>query len=388
MLGLKLRAEFLDAHLQGTAISLRTTDNQGAAQKSADYILSITYPTADVQTALKAISKKRSGCPIILMGERGRGKSHIMAVLHHAIQSSEKVESWLKGWGDKLQNDELKNFAIDRGFIPISEAVHNHEYFLLWNLLFDRHPKGQYFRGQFESMNIPFPPRTLMEKMFEETPVCLILDEFQTWYTGLPERDPNTGLLLKNYASNFIQILSEIAKEQPRKLILIISVLNNQNDAFQQVHRQSPVVIDFRGPCARQDRQKLLLHRLFENRRNIDDSEMIRLATPYASERFRLLHTNKSKGEQERVQQDTKSKKSKEPSTGINLSSCFETWGIASNQSIQSARTEFSGLTVQQIKQVLSLAMVPADYTSRLLSRQLWILPFRKEVRNEYRLVS
>jgi tRNA(Met) C34 N-acetyltransferase TmcA len=82
MIGLKLRDEFLGAHMPGTAIALRTSDNQGAAQKSADQILSITYPTADVQTALKAISTKRSGCPIILMGDRGRGKSHIMAVMH------------------------------------------------------------------------------------------------------------------------------------------------------------------------------------------------------------------------------------------------------------------------------------------------------------------
>lgn len=68
MIGLKLRDEFCGTHMPGTAISLRTSDDQGAAQKSPDYILSITYPTADIQTALKAISSKRSGRPIILMG--------------------------------------------------------------------------------------------------------------------------------------------------------------------------------------------------------------------------------------------------------------------------------------------------------------------------------
>ena len=49
MLDLKLRDEFLGAHMPGTTISLRTSDNQGAAQKSPDYILSITYPTADLE---------------------------------------------------------------------------------------------------------------------------------------------------------------------------------------------------------------------------------------------------------------------------------------------------------------------------------------------------
>jgi hypothetical protein len=304
MLGLKLRDEFLGVHMPGTAITLRTSDNQGAAQKSPDYILSITYPTADVQTALKAISAKNAGRPIILMGDRGRGKSHIMAVMHHGIQSSQVVESWLKDWGNKVGSDELKNAEMLKGYVPISEPVHNHEYPLLWDLLFDRHPKGQYYRGQFESMTQPFPPRTLLEKMFEDQPACLILDEFQTWYSGLPDKDPGTGLLLKQYAFNFVQILSEIATDRPEILILVISVLNNQNDAFQQIHRQGPVIIDFRGPSAKQDRQKLLLHRLFENRRNIPESDIITATSTYAGERFRLLHTHRSEAEKERVQQE------------------------------------------------------------------------------------
>ena len=304
MLGLKLRNEFLGTHMPGTAISLRTSDNQGAAQKSPDHILSITYPTADVQTALKAISKKNNGRPIVLMGDRGRGKSHIMAVMHHAVQSPAIVENWLKDWAIKQENDELKTFEMVKGYVPISEPVHNHEYPLLWDLIFDRHPKGQYYRGQFESMTQPFPPRTLLEKMFQDQPTCLILDEFQTWYGGLPDKDPKTGLLLKKYAFNFVQILSEIAKDRPEILIFAISVLNNQNDAFQQVHRQGPVIVDFRGPSAKQDRQKLLLHRLFENRRNISEPDIISTMSAYASERFRLLHTHKSEAEKERVQQE------------------------------------------------------------------------------------
>jgi hypothetical protein len=304
MLGLKLRSEFLSAHMPGTAITLRTNDNQGAAQKSPDHILSITYPTTDVLTALKAINASNTHSPIVLMGDRGRGKSHIMAVMHHGFKSPEIVESWLKDWGDKLEREDISNIRMLKGYIPISEPVHNHEYPLLWDLLFDRHPKGEYYRGQFESMSQPFPPRTLLEKMFEDQPTCLILDEFQTWYAGLPDKDPKTGLLLKQYAFNFLQNLSEISKDRPQILILVISVLNNQNDAFQQVHRQGPAIIDFRGPSAKHDRQRLLLHRLFKNRRNIPESDITNVSEAYASERFRLLHADKSESERERIQQE------------------------------------------------------------------------------------
>lgn len=305
MLGLKLREEFLGSHMPGTAISLRTSDNQGAAQKSADQILTITYPTADIQTALKAISEKRSGCPIVLMGDRGRGKSHIMAVMHHAINSPDVVSDWLVDWSVKLKQTDLQDLSITKGFIAISEPVHNHEYPLLWDLIFDRHPRGDYYRGQFESMeNHHVPPRSLLEKMFTKQPVCLILDEFQTWYTGLPTKDKKSGFNPQQLAFNFVQNLSEIAKDRPDILIFVISVLNNQNKAFQQVHRQGPVLIDFRGPSAKEDRQKLMLHRLFANRGNIAASEISNIAGVYANERFRLLHPDKSGAENSRVQNE------------------------------------------------------------------------------------
>ena len=305
MLGLKLREEFLGSHMPGTAISLITSDKQGAAQKSADQILTITYPTADIQTALKAISEKRSGCPIVLMGDRGRGKSHIMAVMHHAIKSPDIVRDWLEDWSAKLQQTDLQDLSITKGFIAISEPVHNHEYPLLWDLIFDRHPRGDYYKGQFESMeNHHVPPRSLLEKMFTEQPVCLILDEFQTWYTGLPTKDKKSGLNPQQLAFNFVQNLSEIAKDKPDILIFVISVLNNQNDAFRQVHRQGPVLIDFRGPSAKEDRQKLMLHRLFENRGNIAASEISNIAGIYANERFRLLHPDKSGAENSRIQNE------------------------------------------------------------------------------------
>ncbi|NOQ46595.1 MAG: DUF499 domain-containing protein, partial [Desulfobulbaceae bacterium] len=303
MLGLKLREEFLGDHMPGTAISLRTSDDQGAAQKSPDYILSITYPTVDIQTALKSISSKRSGRPVVVMGDRGRGKSHILAVMHHAIGSPDIVDSWIQDWGKSLDDADMKSFEMVKGFIPISEPVHNYEYPFLWDLLFDRHPKGDYYRGKFDDMGQPYPPSSLLEEMFTAQPTCLILDEFQTWFNGLPEKDPKTGVPTRNWAFNFIQNLSEIAKDHPNILILIISVLNNQNDAFKQVHRQGPVLIDFQS-TTKQERQKLLLHRLFENRDNIELTDIQSLTDNYADERFRLLYPDKSAAEKKSIRQE------------------------------------------------------------------------------------
>ncbi len=303
MLDLILRAEFRGDHMPGTAISLRTSDNQGAAQKSPDQILAITYPTADVQQALKSLSTTTRHRPIVLLGDRGRGKSHIMAVMHHAIQTPTVVETWMQDWGNQLGVEALKTMALAKGYLPISEPVHNHEYPLLWNLLFDRHPKGEYYRGQFELLRQPFPKRSLLEKMFQDQPTCLILDEFQKWFDGLSNQPGAEGVKYRTLAENFIQNLSELANDRPEILILVVSCLDNTTDAFQQIHRQGPLVIDFQTPSAQQDRQKLLLHRLFENRRNIPDADIATLVKVYASERFRLLCPNKPESEKEAARQ-------------------------------------------------------------------------------------
>lgn len=274
MLNLELREEFLGSQMPSTAITLRRQDNTGAAQRTPDFILSITYPTADVQNALRAVSSNRSKRPIVLIGERGRGKSHIMAVMHHAIESPSQVQNWSKKWGDRISSDSLSKLELDTGFFAISEPVHNHEYPILWDLIFERHPMGEFFRGKFNQMNTPYPPRSLLEEMFEAQPVALILDEFQKWFDGLSDQPGPEGIKYRTLAENFIQNLSELSKDRPDILILVVSVLNNNTDAFRQIHRDGPVIVDFRGPTAKEDRKNLLLYRLFENRQNIPITEI------------------------------------------------------------------------------------------------------------------
>ena len=296
MLNITLRDEFASRQMPGTAIALKSV-----ADESPNRILEITYPTADIQTALSAISADRSNRPIVLIGERGRGKSHIMGVMHHAIQSPEKVEVWAQEWGARLESGRLQTLHLVRGYFPISEAVHNHEYPLLWDLLFARHPRGQYYEGRFKTLNQPYPPRSLLIEMFTEQPTALILDEFQKWFDGLSDEEGQTGRKWRELASNFIQNLSEIAKDHPDKLILVISVLNNRTEAFQQVHRDTPVPIDFRGATATDDRKKLILHRLFSNREQIPPSEIRAQVSAYAAERFRLRFPFLSPAEHERI---------------------------------------------------------------------------------------
>jgi hypothetical protein len=301
MLGLTLRAEFRGQHLPSTAISLIEPDGTGATQVAADRILSITYPTGDIQTALRAFHGSRPPRPLVLQGSRGKGKSHLLAVLHHAIASPQQVENWANDWATRAGIGTLQNLQLPRGFLPISEPVHHGEFQFLWDFIFARHPDGPRFLGQFQATGEQFPRKSILEEMFRLHPTALLLDEFQKWFDSLHDQDGATGIKWRTNAERFIQVLSEIACERPERLIFVVSVLDNQTEAFRQIRRHHPTLINFEGASANDDRRKMVLHRLFENRGQIPDAAIQNLVSAYGNERFRLLFGSLPEAERPRI---------------------------------------------------------------------------------------
>ena len=287
MLGLTLRKEFQGRRLKGTEIELTNEKKTGATQVPASEFLEITYPTADVLKALEALAPDH-GRPVVLLGERGQGKSHLLAVLHHALSDAPATESWLQTWAERLSNPKIGQLKLRRGMRVIGESLHRQHYRYIWDLLFERHPEGQYIRGKWEGATTPatdIPSDRLILEMLEKHPTALLLDEFQVWYDGLTNTKQYPW---RTWAFSFIQMLSEIAKEHPELLLLVVSVRNGNTDAYQQIHRVNPIQVDFKGPSAQQDRRRLLLHRLFENRHQVPPTDIEGLVATHASEFLRL----------------------------------------------------------------------------------------------------
>ena len=111
MLGLKLREEFLGKLLKGTAIELANDSQTGATQMGAQAFLGITYPTHDLVKAIEAIGPAQ-GRPIAVIGERGAGKSHLMAALYHAVRDPSATRRWLEGWAKDINAPELANIKL------------------------------------------------------------------------------------------------------------------------------------------------------------------------------------------------------------------------------------------------------------------------------------
>lgn len=287
MLGLGLREEFKGHRLKGTAIELTNKNNTGATQVSAEDFLRITYPSHDVLKTIEAAGPSQ-GRPVTLKGQRGQGKSHLMAVLYHAFTDHGATQRWLDHWSHTLGDDRIGKIPLRGGMHVIGESLHRQRYKFLWDLLFDNHPHGGYCRGKWEGLGDKkpdVPSDEILLEMFQHTPTALILDELQTWYDGLTNTKQYPW---RSWAFNFVQILSEIAKEHPESLVLVVSVRNGSTDAFQQIQRVNPVIVDFKGPSAKSDRLRLLLHRLFVNRLQVAPSDIEGLIGSHISEYIRL----------------------------------------------------------------------------------------------------
>ena len=297
MLGLTLRSEFQGRKLTGTAIELSNESGSGATQQSAQDFLDITYPTHDLLKGIEAVGPDQ-GRPVVVIGERGLGKSHLMAALYHAVNDPEATSEWLKSWSNALNNQQIQEIQLRKDMLVIGESLHRQRYKFLWDLLFDRHPHGTYIKGKWEGMGAgktDTPSDELILEMLRNKPTMLLLDEFQTWFDGLTN---NKQFPWKNWAFNFIQILSEIAKEHPELLVLVVSVRNGDTDAYQQIHRVNPIQIDFKAGGSperiQHDRRRMLLHRLFNNRMHISETAIDSAASTHIAEYFRLQNVPSS----------------------------------------------------------------------------------------------
>lgn len=292
MLDLKLRQEFLGKLLKGTAIELANSSKTGATQISAQRFLEITFPTHDLLKAIEAIGPNQ-GRPVAVIGERGLGKSHIMAALFHAVTDEQATRAWLNSWSTTLDDHTIAKIKLHPNLRVIEASLHLQRHKFLWDLLFDNHPYGEYIKGKWAGMGADkpeIPSDQLILELVHHTPVMLLLDEFQIWYEGLTNTKQYPR---QTWAFNFIQILSEIAKEYPNLLVLVVSVRDGNTDAYKQIHRVNPVQIDFKAggnPARMQhDRRRMLLHRMFENRLHISPKDIDTIIVTHVAEYFRLL---------------------------------------------------------------------------------------------------
>ena len=171
MLELKLREEFRGKRLKGTTVDFTNQSKTGALGSPATEFLRITYPSFDLLKTIEATGPRTDPVRSFLLGDRGQGKSHLLAALYHLCTSPEAGREWLAEWADRLDNPLIASLKLRTDCCVIAESLHLQRYKYLWDVLFQNHPKGEWLLGKWEGMGdkkTDVPSYDLMVEMFKE----------------------------------------------------------------------------------------------------------------------------------------------------------------------------------------------------------------------------
>ena len=221
----------------------------------------ITYPTTEIVETLRVLAdrfRRPDEVPgtLLLSGNYGLGKSHVLLAAHHALSAPAVAHAWAARWG-------IEGLDFPDGVLVHTRSFIKHGKENLWEILVDLVggkrglPRSDYPDGQF------------IEDLLGDAPIVLILDEIERWFDAAdPKRQSRNR--------NFLQALSEVSMRDGR-ITMLTSVLGEKVEPAETLRRTRPRELSFRSA---EDRQRIILFRLFHNR---DDANVRAHAADVAS---------------------------------------------------------------------------------------------------------
>jgi len=238
----KLRDEVVRGDIHGWD-SLRGIFEHGK-EEDPKYIFSTTYPTAEIKNLLDAIDGKIKGVRntgfFEIMGGYGTGKSRILCLLWHLFKNKDASEKW-------LENNRISlDLPSDATVLAFSLMDYPPNY--LWEPIF----KGLGREDLLERVTI-FPGTNLLKEALAKKGVTIIImDEIESWYRGVKDKDNNL---------NFLQVLAEVACEEKSKLLVFCALYGEVREILARIDRVEPYRVNL---TLSKDRHKIILFRLVD----------------------------------------------------------------------------------------------------------------------------
>ena len=223
----------------------------------------ITYPTAEIVDTLKTLSRRVSSPEsvpgtVLLSGRYGHGKSHVLLVAHHALNSPDVAAAWARRWNVGTLDFPENPIVITRSFIQHADEP-------LWDMLLSNLSTGR------KPKVGDYPDGERIGSLLGARRVFLIMDEIERWFDAQDDR-------AKSRNRNFLQALTEVSMRDER-LTVLTSVLGEKAEPAETIRRVRPLELSFRSA---EDRQRVALFRLFANREEPDvDTAANRAADVY-----------------------------------------------------------------------------------------------------------
>lgn len=246
--------------------NLRDTKQKKLESRPEDF-LDLTFPTADIRLVIESLHRRfnsgeKTPGLFLLEGYKGTGKSHLELLVYHLFKNPEPAKKWLAqhGLNCNLPTD-LVVFIRKFTDFPIEAS--------LWVLIFEALGK------KAEVSNDRMPNIDDLRQALGGKHLVLILDELERGIQGIS----NASIQTQNLS--FLQMLSEESLRTENATVTILaSVYNSQQEPGATLKRVPRIDVKFSDP---NDRQRVVLHRLFSNSLKLERSRIETVVQSYVN---------------------------------------------------------------------------------------------------------
>ena len=260
------REEVLQGTFQGVIQTHKVEAKESRLENNPEEFLQITYPSSAIKRALEKIEEKLSGKShqgaFLLLGPYGAGKSHSLITLYHLFNNPPLAKNWGRKW-----NIDFEVPYTSRSII-ISTRRYSGKF--IWEPIFKLLGKENLLK--FVEM---FPTVDQIEELIGDEVVAIFIDEIENWYGSF---DPEKEAHLIERNETFLEHLFEVANDPKRNLFIFITFLEEKEGLKKIFNRTKPIRIDV-SPI--EDREKVILHRLFKNAESVSKEKIENIVTKY-----------------------------------------------------------------------------------------------------------
>lgn len=259
---IKPREEILEGKFQGVIQSHKVDSDEPRLENNAKDLLEVTYVSSALRGVLERVNEKLTRTSnqgaFLLIGPYGAGKTHGLVTLYHLLKEPQIAKKWLRNWKVDIALPPSTKTCI------VSTRRYDEDF--LWKPIFSK-------LGREDVLNQirRFPTVDQIEDIVGDETCAIFIDEIENWY-GSFDLEKQADLIERN--ETFLEHLFEVANDPNKNLLVFITFLEEKVGLKKIFNRTKPARIDV---SVIEDREKIILHRLFENadNKNVDKIEKI-----------------------------------------------------------------------------------------------------------------
>lgn len=260
------RKEVLEGTFQGVIQTHKIDAEEPRLESKPQEFLKITYPSSAIKRVIEKVEEKILGKSnqggFLLVGPYGSGKSHALITLFHLFNNPQLANEWGNTWNLDINLPQKSRSII------VSTRKYDVDH--LWEPIFKLLGREDLL-GKVKR----FPTTDQIEEAIGDDTVAIFIDEIENWYGAF---DPKNQAHLIEQNETFLEHLLEVAADSAKRLFVFITFLEEKEGLKRIFNRTKPGRIDV---SQIEDREKVILHRLFEDIKKMDSGRVETVVEKY-----------------------------------------------------------------------------------------------------------